>query len=420
MFTKRGFNADGQFCELGGELVDTGHTELRALAKELGVGIQPLNPTGGFLPDIYHFGGQVRSSRDFLDPVAGTGAFLPLAARIGADQDSLYTEDEDWTDAARALDRLSLKAYLDSLRPLTQGWAIDALDLAYTCEFGLPTAEQSALNLIDFIGVGADEEFAMYGESDEAFRIAGGSSSLTDALVQAIGTRARLNTGAALTGISQEADRFRLDLDTLDGLASDRFDHVILALPFTRLRGVTGLDNLGLPAAKLAAIRELGIGNNAKLMVGTTSRPWLDGNLPVGGAVYSDTGFQSVWETSRAQPGGRGILTNFMAGDTARVTEAAALARLQAGLAAVLPSTAASLDPQTRASFFWEKHPHTLGSYTCARPGQYTTHLDVAGTPELNGRLHFAGEHTSPLHIGYMNGGVESGERAAGEVLGTA
>ncbi|GEM_PF-2153592 len=40
MFTKRQFNADGQFVELGGELVDTNHQHIIALAKELGVKMQ--------------------------------------------------------------------------------------------------------------------------------------------------------------------------------------------------------------------------------------------------------------------------------------------------------------------------------------------------------------------------------------------
>src|SRR5436190_20317859 len=35
MYTKRGFNAEGMFCELGGELVDSNHTALLKLAKEL-------------------------------------------------------------------------------------------------------------------------------------------------------------------------------------------------------------------------------------------------------------------------------------------------------------------------------------------------------------------------------------------------
>jgi hypothetical protein len=57
---------------------------------------------------------------------------------------------------------------------------------------------------------------------------------------------------------------------------------------------------------------------------------------------------------------------------------------------------------------------HTLGSYSCAKVGQYTTMFDEASKPALGGRLQFAGEHTSGAkYQGYMNGGVRSGNRAA-------
>ena len=44
---------------------------------------------------------------------------------------------------------------------------------------------------------------------------------------------------------------------------------------------------------------------------------------------------------------------------------------------------------------FWSNYRYTLGSYCAAKVGQYTTMLDEAGKPALNGRLQFAGEHTS-------------------------
>jgi monoamine oxidase len=45
--------------------------------------------------------------------------------------------------------------------------------------------------------------------------------------------------------------------------------------------------------------------------------------------------------------------------------------------------------------------------------GQYTTLLDVAPEPALKGRLQFAGEHTSSEFLGFMDGCVQSGNRAS-------
>ena len=58
------------------------------------------------------------------------------------------------------------------------------------------------------------------------------------------------------------------------------------------------------------------------------------------------------------------------------------------------------------------------GSYSCPMVGQYTWVYGAAATPELENRLIFAGEHTSAESPGFMNGGVESGNRAVRELLG--
>ncbi len=420
MFTKRNFTAEGQFCELGGELVDTGHEALMGLAEELGVGIERLAPEDDPGEDVYDIDGEVYRLKDFIDPATGTGAFFPLARVIAADQAALLDEDENWTERARELDAMTLEAYLASLAPLTTPWAIKSLDLAYLGEYGLKTSEQSALNLIDVIGAETEDEFAVYGDSDEAFRVSGGSSSLPDALVAAIGARAAMNAKHEFLAIAPDDTGFRLSFKRPEGPVEARAEEVVFALPFTKLRQTQGLDSLGLSGEKLAAIRELGYGTNAKLMVGTKSRPWTEprNSLPIlSGVVYSDRGFQCAWETSRGQKGKGGIVTNFLSAEAGFGDEAGAYATFENGVEGLAPHVSASFDPKTRISMFWPRHPYALGSYSSPKPGQYTTLLDVAGTPELSGRLHFAGEHTSPEYLGFMNGAVDSGERVAREIL---
>ena len=72
-----------------------------------------------------------------------------------------------------------------------------------------------------------------------------------------------------------------------------------------------------------------------------------------------------------------------------------------------------SISPLAVASFFWATYPYTLGSYSAPGVGQYTTFLDVVAEPALDGRVQFAGEHTSADFFGFMEGGVESGNRAS-------
>src|SRR6185436_5405965 len=63
----------------------------------------------------------------------------------------------------------------------------------------------------------------------------------------------------------------------------------------------------------------------------------------------------------------------------------------------------------------WASNPFSLGSYSYWQIGQYTRFAGIEGVQEDN--AHFCGEHTSIDAQGYLEGAVESGERAAAEVI---
>ena len=415
MFTQYDFYK-GMFCELGGELVDSNHEDLHNLANELGVGMQKLTDDGG--EDLYFFKGVFHTPKDMLDPGTETGAFVPIAKQVAEDAGKLLDEEENWTEFAHELDRVSLKDYLEQFRGKAEDWAIDLLDVAYNIEFGLLTEEQSSLLMVDFIGTDLNKPFEIFGESDEAWRVKGGSSALINALVAALKDKAEMQLGHALTEIGTKDQQIVLNLSAPGGSTrTESYDAVILTLPFTKLREVKGLESLDLGEEKLKCIREYGFGKNGKVMNGTTSRVWRspDSDLPApsNGSFYSDSGFQDLYETSRAQPGEAGIITNYI-GIKAGITDAkSALEAFRAGLEKMSPKMAESLDPNAVTSFFWGPYPYTLGSYSATKPGQYTTFPEVAGEPALDGRLQFAGEHTSVDWFGYMNAAVESGNRVS-------
>lgn len=70
-------------------------------------------------------------------------------------------------------------------------------------------------------------------------------------------------------------------------------------MPFTILCEVEM--RVELPEIKRRAIRELGYGTNAKLMVGLLERPWR--GRGDSGSACADVGFQLCWDNSRGQPG---------------------------------------------------------------------------------------------------------------------
>jgi monoamine oxidase len=431
MFTKCNFYK-GMFCERGGELVDSDHLDLKNLLHELGLKRQKLPDEGEAL---YFFKGKFRTEKDILDRKMQCGAYVPIAEQIRKDHSRLKDKQKNWTAHARDLDGISLKKYLEQFRGKVIGgkniddWVIDLLELAYVNENGLEAEDQSSLNLVDFIGTALNEDFQLYGDSDEAYRIEGGSSVLINALVNALKDKTEMKLNYALTELDYQGGQIVMGFDAPGGVQTQNFDAVILALPFTKLRQVKGLDRLNLSPEKLKCINELGMGQHAKIMVGTTSRVWRksapETGLPLAdGGFLSDVGVQDFWETSAGQQpteAEAGILTVFLGGNAAdhtKTDQKSVLTAFHDGLHQIWPKMAESLDMAAVMSMFWSKYPYTLGSYCAAKVGQYTTMLDEAGRPALGGRLQFAGEHTAGAkRFGFMNGGVLSGNRAAHELV---
>jgi monoamine oxidase len=188
-----------------------------------------------------------------------------------------------------------------------------------------------------------------------------------------------------------------------------------MAIPFSILRNLD-LRRSGFSARKLQAITTLGMGTNAKLAVQFTDRVW--NSLGSNGETYSDRGYQNTWEATRAQPGRSGILVNFVGGSVGTAYGAGTTndrAKTFLGqVEPVLPGLSAAWNGRALRDW-WPGDPYTKGSYSYWRVGQYTT---IAGAErEVDGGCHFAGEHTSIDFQGYLNGAVETGQRAAGEIL---
>jgi len=413
MFTKYDFNKEGMFCELGGELVDSNHADLITLAGELGLEIQELKGVDQG-HDLYFFGDKAWADEQLIT------AFQPFARSLAIDVDAIFDEQDEPTEKGRAFDRMSLAEYLADRGRDTEKWVMDLLEVAYITEYGRETADQSALNLITYLNPDTSNGFKLFGESDESKRIKGGNSRLPSALVKALEGKVRIQKGHRLEKLEERGGKLDLHFATEGGTKSRRFSRVICALPFTMLRQVEGLKKLGLSEQKQQSIARLGYGINSKVMSGFTERWWRNEKLKLpatsNGSVFTDLGFQCTWETSRGQKGDSGILTNFLGGIPAGRLSDKDLARFKSDLNRVFPGIDQQFDGK-RAVMNWPKNPFVLGSYTCPLVGQFTTLLAAAATPELGGRLIFAGEHTSADFSGFMNGAVESGNRAAREIL---
>jgi monoamine oxidase len=196
-------------------------------------------------------------------------------------------------------------------------------------------------------------------------------------------------------------------------------DRVVLAIPFSVLRASVDFSSAGFKTLKRTAINELGMGTNSKLHVQFTSRYW--NSLGCNGATFADTGYQNTWEVTRAQAGASGILVDYTGGTIGASfgsgTPASRAKQFLSQLEPVLPGITGQYNGKATVDY-WTGYQWTRGSYSYWKVGQYTKFAGVEREPEGAAQnCHFAGEHTSIESQGYLNGGVETGERAASEII---
>jgi monoamine oxidase len=281
-----------------------------------------------------------------------------------------------------------------------------------TSFFGLDAEDMSAINLFEAFVV-------PYPGANERFRIEDGNDRLVKGLVR------RLPAGTIHKDRALEAIWTRPDGRTglnFGGSTDVVADHVVLALPFTALQDVdtSGLD---LSARKRRAIRTLAMGTNGKanLQLNRSFKA-----IGWNADFASDDPHHVTWDSTYGQtdPAPRTPVLTIYNGGAAGTTLPTNDAHGPAS-PAVLDLFFDSLErgiPEIRDAFngkafldFPFRDRWVRGSYAGFAPGQYTDFWGCLGDPE--GTVHFAGEHTSTHSQGYLNGAVESGQRAAREVL---
>ena len=410
-FSLRGFFDAGQTAEHGGQYIDSRHHHIRSLAKELRIPLvdkfEQSFPAGSLDP-IWLDGGL----RDMADVFADFDAFI---RRLRADYRRVgrYFYNQAGPEAVE-FDQMTMTEWFEANLPGGAGSLLGlALGTFMQSFFGLEPDDMSAINLF--------EAFVIpYPGADERFRVAGGNDMIVQGLQRALPPQA-IVTGHGLEAAWTRGDG-RVGL-RFSGVANDVVaDRVVFALPFTVLRDLD-LSGLALSSRKRRAIAELAMGTNAKLNL-QLDRSFAA--LDWTGSFPSDEPHYLTWDTTYGQTSpapGTPVLTVFNGGNegASYPTDMAHAPASPSVVADVLANLERGVPGVTDAwnglAFLdsWVDDPWVRGSYAGFGPGQYTDFWGFLGLRE--GPVHFAGEHTSTFSQGFLNGGVESGERAAREVM---
>jgi len=405
--TDHGGQEAGLIAEHGGEFIDSRHHDIMALATLLKLDlIDTGTPAEAKLATAYHFGGSHRGEAEVM------AAYADVAPRIARDVASLSARVSRrcHTPADVRFDHLSVAEYLAGLDMAP--WLRQLLEVAFVTVYGGDAAEQSSINMLSLIGTDLSHGVELFGTSDERYKVRDGADRITAGLAH--GLDGRVYTEHRLLRLADRSAGYRLALQTPSSVVEIDADAVVLALPFTLLRQVELPCEL--PAFKRRVIHELGYGDNAKVLIGVQQRFWREQGES--GSLYTDMPLQCGWDASRLRAGKRGILTCYLGGREGRAVglgDAQAHGRRLAALAErIYPGFESRLTGSVQR-VHWPSEPFTLGSYTCYRPGQWTT---IAGDEaSAVGNLYFAGEHCATASQGYMNGAAETGRRAAQDIL---
>ena len=343
-----------------------------------------------------------------------------MAERIDAAWETVTGETVSYREpnGGEAIDNQSIAEWLDGAE--CSGWFRKLLDVAYTTEYGLETGDQSAWNLLMMIDTEPDP-FKIFGESDERFHVRGGNDLIPRRLAERLA--GRIETGARLEAVAEKSSGDFL-LTFRQGWIDLRSGRRSGSCWRCRSRCcATSASTSHCRRSSARRSRSSGYGTNAKLMVGFSERIWRE---PRGAGAANPGRTAASSPTCPSSSPGRRPGCRPARPESSPASPAASAAsrsgrgrRRRSPSASPASSSVFSLEPPSGASAKRASTGRASSSPRGATPptgvGQWTSIGGAEG--ERVGNLHFAGEHTSADFQGFMEGGCESGERVAGEIL---
>ncbi len=261
-----------------------------------------------------------------------------------------------------------------------------------------------------------------------SWELAGGMAALTDALTRRLGPAVLL--GKRMTRLEQTERGVRVWTTAETGnegsdggpaapVESFDADYAIVAIPLTAARFCT-FDPL-LSYDKRRAIIEMHHDAATKVLLEFKTRFWEQGpNGFRGGRCVSDSPNRCTYFPSHVEGAGGGVVlaAYTFADDAMRWDSLTDGERIHFALSGMRELFGARVDAEFTGvgiTQSWARARYALGEAAIPAPGQLHEHH--LATRSVEGRVHFAGDHTS-LDTAWIEGAIESGVRAAIEVHG--
>ena len=306
-------------------------------------------------------------------------------------------EHPDTADGAAELDRMSFATWLDSLSLVPEARFVVEQE-----NISVYNAQLSDVSML-FATQQAAATAGMLDSQVETMRIAGGNSTLPNAMADALGSAVLLD--APVTVVRRAGNLVSVTAGGREHFGA----HVVLAVPPPPLREVRFDPPLPTPIS--AAIAGLDLGAATKVVNQYHSPFWREHGQS--GFSMSDSTYRISWDAADSYAAHGGLLTTFTTANSGRALAAlpdtTRIGRVRDELAIVFTESAHQLAGPA-ATVAWSDEPFSRGGYAVYKPNQ----LGAFWAPLRAGtdRIHFAGEHLESL-AGYMESAVRSGNRVA-------
>lgn len=396
----------GSMFDVGGQWIGPAQKRMLALVDELGIDTFPTFHDGESVVIVDGKRSTYRGDIPKLNPFTLL-ALQNAAWTVNRMAKRVNVDDPSRTPKAKKLDAETLASWRRRNVPNKAGQAV--LDAGLRVVFGTDADEISMLWALYYIHQSktVDELIGIEGCAQET-RFVTGAQTVANTLAQQLGDAVILS--APVRAIEQTTTGVEVVSDAGKWSAS----RAIFAAAPTMAASV--LHSPDLPSDRAQLVQRMPMGATTKCLA-IYDRPfWREDGLS--GEAVMTNGPLSVTFDNTSADGSVAALLGFSVGRPAR--ELAALSP-DARRSAVLSALADCFGPKALKPIDyhekdWQADPWTRGCPTGNfAPGTLTQFARALRTPV--DRLHFAGTETAREFCGFMEGAVESGERAAAEVL---
>ncbi len=319
-------------------------------------------------------------------------ALKPLFAELEKDGDAA------WDSIVERYDDYSTREFLEA-----NGWSEGAIEM-----FGLLENQEALMNS-SFLELFREESGRYYTDMVE---IEGGMDRLPHAFLPALTGDIRF--GSKMIAVDQSPDEVTIHYQTPAGRFKESGDYAIITAPFPVLRHIEALKPFR--RSKQRAIRELHYDASAKILFQCRRRFWEEDDGSFGGGTITDLPIRNLYYPDHGRERGRGIIlaSYTWSEDAQRWGSLSPTERIVQALEDVSQIHPQIFDEfEVGASHMWHDDEFAGGAFALFEPGQQTLLYKEIIEPE--GRIYFAGEHTS-LHHAWIQGAIESGLRTANEI----